>query len=244
MSEKRENISEKTANRVLYITVGVILVVMAVIVAATAAQGKRNDPPAITTADTASPLNTKKPINTAPPVTTDKDSGTTQPDSGKETAAPADTTAPVSNPLPSFRTPIASGKITKPHSIAVLTYSLTMNDYRTHTGIDIACEPGASVLSPADGVIKEIWQDPMMGWCISIAHEGSSLSVMKNLSAESLEGLKTGDAVQAGEQVALVGDTALLECAEVPHLHYELYVNDKAEDPSEYLTGTVMADIE
>lgn len=139
--------------------------------------------------------------------------------------------------FPEFISPVC-GKVSAEHSENVLVYSDTMGDYRTHSGIDIATADSAVVVAAADGVISELWEDPMWGFCISIEHEGGAVSYYKNLSRESITGNVTGTEVRAGNVIGNVGGTALCEIAEDPHLHFELKINGKSVDPTEYFTVT------
>lgn len=151
-----------------------------------------------------------------------------------ETKLPSASVNAPSEP-PEFSAP-ANGTVAKGHSETVLVYSMTMNDYRTHSGVDIVVSEGEDVRAAASGVIEEIWEDPMWGYCVSISHEGDAVSVYKNLSRESFEELAVGDEVSAGDVIGSVGDTALCELADEAHLHFELKIGGIAVDPEEYIT--------
>ena len=52
--------------------------------------------------------------------------------------------------------------------------------------------------------------------------------------------MKTGDRVQRGQRVALVGSTGL---STGPHLHYEVHVEGRPVDPLRYvLSGSAIVD--
>ncbi|MCD7776030.1 MAG: M23 family metallopeptidase [Firmicutes bacterium] len=136
--------------------------------------------------------------------------------------------------LPEFIAPV-SGVVSKEHSESVLVFSLTMNDYRTHTGVDISASDGESVAAAADGVVLSVWSDPMWGYCISISHEGDAVTVYKNLTEESIRYLEAGDIVYKGEVIGAVGDSALYEIADEPHLHFEFSIGGVNVDPCEYI---------
>ena len=135
------------------------------------------------------------------------------------------------------------GSVIVPCSVTSPIYSLTMNDFRTHGGVDIKAEVGTPVCACAAGEISEITEDPMMGTTVKIAHADGIESVYRNLAAELPSGIAVGTAVAAGDTVGAVGDTALIECELEPHLHLELLVNGSPVDPSEYLS-LVSADTE
>ena len=137
--------------------------------------------------------------------------------------------------LPTFTSPV-EGSIQKGYSMAVPVFSLTMEDYRTHSGVDLYAPSGTNVTAAADGTVREIWNDPMMGKCISVSHSGGAVTTYKNLSEDTAADLEAGKAVSAGEILGTVGDTALEEVAEESHLHFEMTVNGASVDPGEYIT--------
>ena len=137
--------------------------------------------------------------------------------------------------LPTFILPV-DGKISLDFSDTTLIFSQTMKDYRTHLGVDIGADLGTEVLAVADGIVTNVWVDPFMGTCISIQHSGKAISIYKNLDPTIKDGIVTGSAVNSGDVIAYIGKSANNERAEVPHLHYELKINDKHVDPKLYLT--------
>ena len=139
------------------------------------------------------------------------------------------------NKLPTFVSPLAECTLDVDFSDTVLVFSPTMNDYRTHTAIDLSATLGQEVMAVADGVVKNIWQDPFMGTCVSIEHTGNAISYYKNLDPVVKEGLVIGAAVKAGDVIGAVGESAMNEVAQDPHLHFELKVNDKHVDPKEHI---------
>ncbi len=143
--------------------------------------------------------------------------------------------------LPNFINP-TGGHIIKNYSADTPVFSLTMEDYRTHQGVDVFVEVGERILSVADGTVKEIWEDPMMGTCISVAHSGGAVSTFKNVSPELPDDIKVGESVVSGQLIAVGGESALIEIAEEPHVHFELTVNGKSVNPEEYITF-VSADV-
>jgi len=160
-------------------------------------------------------------------------------DTGK---VPSDTTpspdtekSDAADTLPKFSAPV-SGEIIKHASIEAPVFSLTMEDYRTHPGVDIYCPTGEDIAAVADGTVKEIWDDPMMGMCISVEHSGGAVSVYKGVCDEIPPDIAVGKTVFRGQTIATSGDTALLEIAEESHLHFELSVNGKTVDPCDYIT--------
>ncbi len=142
--------------------------------------------------------------------------------------------------LPTFVLP-ASGKVTKSHDAEKQVFSATMNDYRVHLGVDIETQESAPVYAAADGTIAEIWEDPMMGQCIAVQHSGDAVSIYKNLTAEMAEGIEAGAKVGSGQLLGYVGESAMTELADEPHLHFELTVAGLQVDPLEYMDKDAVA---
>lgn len=229
--------------RVMIVTAALILCIGAVIVSVSVSQNRRGRGAEDTTAESLTQDSAAHTESSAP---------AEQPAHGTEKApeeesAKADETTPaaedvkptaVPDPLPAFIAPV-SGMLMKEHSMDVPVFSVTMEDYRTHTGVDIAASAGTAVRAAADGTVAEIWEDPMMGHCISITHSGGAQSVYKNLSPETPEEITVGCDVKAGTVIGSVGESALAEIAEESHLHYELHINGAAADPADFmLIGT------
>ena len=143
------------------------------------------------------------------------------------------TNLPNSDTLPTFSLPV-SGNISMDFSDSVPVFSQTMNDYRTHLGVDLSANLGDEVLAVADGVVTNVWDDPFMGTCVSIEHSGNAVSIYKNLDPEVNDGIIIGASVKSGDIIGAVGESAMNEIAEEPHLHYELKVNGTHVDPKKH----------
>ena len=161
-----------------------------------------------------------------------------EPDDGKDEGEDTETGG-----LPTrFLLPV-DGVLQKSHHVDVQVFSDTMKDYRMHAGIDIGTVAGASVSVMADGVISQVWDDVSMGKCVAVAHGGDAYTIYKNLSAELPEGVVIGAAVKAGDVIGTVGESAMVEVAEEPHLHLEMTVGGLAVDPTDYLDSDAMASL-
>lgn len=168
------------------------------------------------------------------------------------TPTPAPTDPPVSQPTmaaaeedavavsaandtpPQLRNPVVGG-ITKEYSVDDLVYSETMNDWRTHNGLDIAAELGAQVKAAADGVVEQVYEDDLLGVVVVIGHTGNTKTLYANL--QNLDFIEVGKEVKQGDIIGGVGNSATAEIAEQPHLHFEVLVNKENVDPKQYLTA-------
>ncbi len=128
------------------------------------------------------------------------------------------------------------GTVTKGHSLSAPVFSLTLGEWRVHTGLDISCEEGASVYASEDGEITGIYNDPMLGYTVEITHSDEIMTRYSNLDGSSLGSLKVGDKVTSGDKIGTVGDSAISELAEEPHLHFEMIVTDTKVNPLDYIS--------
>jgi len=226
--------AEKQANRILCITVALTLVVMAVIVTVTSIANRAR--PKETSATSAEYPGPTTAFTTAPPeITTETE----------EVIAPQtdEPVIPTEDKLPEFSLPV-KGTLTKEHDLTRLVFSVTMRDWRVHKGVDIACEKGSAVGAAADGIIKEISDDPMMGMCIYVEHNGGAMSVYKNLSNVLGEGIEAGVKVKAGQTIGYTGETAIIEIGDAPHLHFELEIDGQAVNPLDYFSAATMSSLQ
>lgn len=215
MFDKEKFMKNLKENKAVYITAISILLAMIVIVASVVAtnRNKKAEPNLVTT---------QKPTTT-----------TTTP---RPTTPNDDPTSDVGSKLPSFSLPV-SGKLSSVHDSELQVFSPTMNDYRVHLGIDILANEGAPVYAVADGTVMQIWEDVRMGQCIAVKHNGDAVSIYKNVSAEFPTGIMEGAKVKAGQQIASIGSTAMVEIADEPHLHFEMTVGGLSVDPIEYFSS-------
>lgn len=238
MPQKNNNVfaklKEDKGARAIAITVAVMLLVLTAIIITTviANRAAKEDLPIDQGSEPAGV--------TDPDDTTDGNSPTTD---EKPTPDKDETQDTVVDPdaLPSrFLLPVA-GVLQEKHDADMQVFSDTMGDYRVHIGVDIGTVAGASVSAMADGVISQVWEDVSMGHCVAVAHSGNAYTIYKNLAAELPEHIKTGVAVKAGDVIGTVGESAMVEVSEEPHLHLEMTVNGLAVDPTEYLDEDAMA---
>ena len=60
------------------------------------------------------------------------------------------------------------------------------------------------------------------------------MSYYKNLDPVIASGIAVGTNVTQGQLIASVGESAMVEIADEPHLHFEMTVADLMVDPLEY----------
>lgn len=241
------------ASRAVYITVITLLLALAVLITATAisnrAKKNQTEPPADNPSGEQNTPNdaqgSNKPSDLEDNKGGNKPSGSTDetPDTShdKPTAEKPSDEAQTSV-VPELSLPV-SGVIAKGHDASIQVFSPTMGDYRIHLGVDMATVEDAPVMAAADGVVSQIWDDPMMGKCLAISHSGDCYTIYKNLDNALPDDIAVGASVTAGQQIGTVGETATLELAEEPHLHLEMTVKGLSVDPMEYFSAQALAAI-
>ncbi len=125
------------------------------------------------------------------------------------------------------------GETVQAYAMDHLAYNETTRDWRTHAGVDIAGELGAPVHAAAKGVVYAVYDDDAMGKTVVVNHANGYSTYYSNL-AEDVN-VSVGDTVDADTVLGVVGDTATVEVAAQPHLHFAVYQDTKVVDPSQFL---------
>lgn len=131
-----------------------------------------------------------------------------------------------------FTAPV-NGTITKEFSNEVPVYSKTLDQYAIHSGVDIEAPADTQVVAVADGTVARVYKDDKLGLTIEIAHGGGLVTKYSNLSTTKMVG--EGDVVKKGEAISGVGNTALFESLEAPHLHFEVIKDGVQINPLSYV---------
>lgn len=209
--EKKIDFSDKSVRaKIVYAVVIAILCITAIVVGIVSAASRSKDVP---------PVDNPPANDTAP----------------KEEAPKEESPAPKPEPKLSFIAPTA-GTVSKEHSLEMPVFSVTLGEWRVHTGIDISCEEGASVFASEAGVVTGIYSDPMLGYTVEITHKNDLKTRYSNLSSEVSTTLKVGDRVALGDKIGVVGDSSVSELADEPHLHFEILLKDVKVNPLDYIS--------
>ena len=121
------------------------------------------------------------------------------------------------------------GTIDVGYSATTPIYSKTLEDWRVHTGIDYTVPLNTEVKAINDGVIKSIDTDTFMGVTVTIKHTDGNTSLYANLSPEL--NLNVDQLVKQGDIIGKVGNSAIIESVQEPHLHFEISRNGEVIDP-------------
>ena len=184
-------------------------------------------------------------VNKTKDVPVSENAGTEEPsDSGSQKSDPA---SQVSGKVPTvdsldsepavsaFQFPVKheNAQVTNPYSIDKLIYSVTLDQYMTHCGVDIEAPEDAQVVAVADGTVTAVYEDDRYGTSIEITHPGDIVSVYSNLSTAEM--VETGDVVSGGQIIGGVGSTGLFESLEPAHLHFEMLKGGAYVNPGDFI---------
>lgn len=95
-----------------------------------------------------------------------------------------------------------------------------------HTGVDIAAPQGTPLRAVYDGEVTEVGEDARLGRYVRLRH-GSGIEIVYGHCEEVTA--EQGDAVTAGQTVALVGSTGV---STGNHVHIRLYLDGVTCDPA------------
>ena len=102
---------------------------------------------------------------------------------------------------------------------------------KSHFGIDITCKKEEPIKSVLDGtVLMSSWTKDS-GYVISIIHPNNLISVYKHNAKVFVE---PGQIIKTGDVISIIGNTGELSTG--PHLHFELWLNGKSINPSEFIS--------
>ncbi|HEG2580988.1 TPA: peptidoglycan DD-metalloendopeptidase family protein [Campylobacter lari] len=105
-------------------------------------------------------------------------------------------------------------------------YHPILKRYRAHLGIDYAAPTGTPVKSAGDGMISFVGTKGGYGKVVQVKHVSGYMTLYAHLSRFAK--IKRGQKVKQGQVIAYVGSTGM---STGPHLHFGLYVNNKAINP-------------
>jgi len=136
----------------------------------------------------------------------------------------------VNNPIV-YVMPLQNGSTGQEFSVEKLVYNKTLNQWRTHNGVDVMGEKGQEVLAVYDGKVTGVEVTTLEGTIITIDHGQGLVAVYKGLQNATVE---VDDTVEKGQKIGEIG-TMMTESLEGYHVHLEMMLNGKLVDPMDYL---------
>ena len=126
-----------------------------------------------------------------------------------------------------------NGAILRDCSIDRLVYCETMDDWRTHNGIDIAAAIGDPVKAAEAGIVSQVYKDQLLGVVVVIDHQNGTTTLYANLQNEGF--IQPGTVVKKGDIIGGVGKCGALEANLATHLHFEVQTDGRYRDPGEFI---------
>lgn len=133
---------------------------------------------------------------------------------------------PQNVPTSSFVLPV-NGQMLNEFSGENLVKNVTLNDWRTHNGVDLKAEVGTEVNASESGTVTKISTDPLWGNVLEVT---SANRVVYYCGLADDIPVKVDDMISVGQIVGKIG-TIPCESALEAHLHLEVKENDKYVDP-------------
>lgn len=129
-------------------------------------------------------------------------------------------TVPLGNPIG------VPSRLTSPFGIRTDPFTKRPN---WHNGVDMAAYWNAPIVAAGPGTVTFAGRKAGYGIAVDVDHGNGFTSRYAHLKRTIV---KRGDTVALGDQVGLMGSTGR---STGPHLHYEVYFNEKAHNPVEFM---------
>ncbi|TVQ67936.1 MAG: M23 family peptidase [Balneolaceae bacterium] len=104
-----------------------------------------------------------------------------------------------------------------------------------HEGVDFRAEIGTEVFATGNGTILFAGRNGAYGISLEIDHGFGIVTRYAHLSAFA-SGISVGDTVERGQMIAYSGNSGR---SSGPHLHYEVLVNGRAQDPIHFMIADI-----
>ncbi len=118
-------------------------------------------------------------------------------------------------------------------SMGIPVFSDTMQDWRTHNGVDFGGNEGDPVIAIADAKVLSVSEDASWGGVVELDLGNGVTAKYAGLQFDSVS-LSAGDQVAGGDVIGTLGKTPVEE-KQGCHLHFEMRVNGEIADPIELL---------
>jgi murein DD-endopeptidase MepM/ murein hydrolase activator NlpD len=125
-----------------------------------------------------------------------------------------------------FKLPVQDGKLIREYG---WSKHPVLEDWRFHQGLDFKVSQSTPIRAVAAGKVEEVREDDYLGLVMVLSHKNGYLSLYGHAQKFYL---KKGQDVKAGQSIGEVGDSGLVMKST---LHFEVWKDEQAVDPSEYL---------
>jgi murein DD-endopeptidase MepM/ murein hydrolase activator NlpD len=126
-------------------------------------------------------------------------------------------------------------EVTKYYSDDVLFWNATANRWEGTYSYGCKAEKGTPVVATYAGTIESVVNNSMYGTMVTIKHRDGLKTVYSGLQAAPNVSVSTGDYVEKGQRIGLVGDTLAVEAHNGPYITVDVYLNDEMVNPATYI---------
>ena len=98
-----------------------------------------------------------------------------------------------------------------------------------HYGLDLTAGTGTPIRVTADGLVIETSTSPTYGKYVVVSHGFGAVTRYAHLSRIDV---RRSQRLRRGQVLGLVGNTGR---SRAPHLHYEVWINERAQNPLNYI---------
>ncbi len=172
------------------------------------------------------------PLENKTPVQSEPSSAEESTPTMEQSSVPEESAPPATNTGGAYIMPL-SGEIMNPYSNGELVKSKTLNEWRTHDGVDIKAAEGTPVKSCFDGTVANVSNDGK--WGVMVEVEYPECTAYFCGLADTVK-VKKGQEVKLGDVIGEVGNTSLVENADESHLHLAMKKDNKWIDPMTVIT--------
>ena len=113
-----------------------------------------------------------------------------------------------------------------------LIFRPTLGEWSVHPALDIQAAQGETVCAVMKGRVESVREDSLLGNTVTMLHEDGWRSLYAAMDSVTVT---VGDTLKAGETLGTVGNSALEEVSQGPHLHFVLEKDGTKVDPMKYL---------
>ncbi|MCH5170268.1 MAG: M23 family metallopeptidase [Oscillospiraceae bacterium] len=131
----------------------------------------------------------------------------------------------------------SENNITKHFSGGEMVKNTTTDDWRAHTGIDIAGKVGDPVKAICDGTVTDVRDDDLWGTIVTIDHGNGIISEYRGLGRGSTPDV--GTQIKINDKVGNLGEIPV-ENADGVHLHIEIREKGNIIDPEKVIGQTYL----
>ena len=115
-------------------------------------------------------------------------------------------------------------------TVKPLSFSKTLELWKTHDGIDISSQIGENVKSIEKGTVEKVYDDSFYGTTVVIDHGQGYKSSYSNLNSKV--SVKEKQTVTKGQVIGKVSNTSIGEIKDEAHLHFTLFKDNNNVDPT------------